>query len=89
MAGAPWHIWHSHLLLRETHTHTQTKRQTGVQPRQTDRETERETERETGVQIGRVNHNIVHSQRRKEERRFHYFVYSLLWRRKGTEGMND
>ena len=85
MAGAPWHIWHSHLLLRETHIHRQTERQTGVQPRQTDRE----TERETGVQTVRVNHKIVHSQRRKEKRRFNYFVYSLLWRRKGTEGMND
>ena len=70
---------------RDTDTHRQTERQTGVQPRQSDRE----TERETGVQTVRVNHNIVHSQRRKEERRFNYFVYTLLWRSKGTEGMNN
>ena len=44
---------------------------------------------ETGVQTVRVNHKMVNSQRRKEKRRFNYFVYSLLWRRKGTEGMND
>ena len=66
---------------RDTHTDRPTDRQVFSPDNQTDRE--------TGVQTVRVNHNIVHSQRRKEERRFNYFVYSLLWRRKGTEGMNN
>ena len=65
---------------RDTDTHRPKDRQVFSPDNQTDRK--------TGVQTVRVNHKIVHSQRRKEKRRFNYFVYSILWRRKGTEGMN-
>ena len=66
---------------RDTHTDRPKDRQVFSPDRQTDRQ--------TGVQTVRVNHKMVNSQRRKEKRRFNYFVYSLLWRSKGTEGMNN